>query len=119
MIALIASLVGPKLAKPVFYGVLALLVAAILSVGYCSLKRGAAEQAEQTTKSSEALADSAEQAVAVVINSNEREASVDAVVAQAEKEIDNAPDPVARRAAALRAVCGLPEYSRDPACAVQ
>lgn len=119
MIALIASLVGPKLAKPVFYGVLALLAVAILSVGYCSLKRGATEQAEQTTKSSEALADAAEQAVAVVVNANDREASVDAVVAQAEKEIDNAPNPAARRAATVRAVCLLAEYREDPACAVQ
>lgn len=119
MIALISSLVGPKLAKPVFYGILMLLAVAVLSIGYCSLKRGEAGQAKQTTRSSEAIADAAENAVAVVINANGREASVDAVVAQAEKEIDNAPDPAVRRAAALRAVCGLPEYRKDPACAVQ
>lgn len=115
----IASLVGSKPPKPVLYGAIALLVIAILSIGYCSLRRGAAEQAEQTTKSSEALADAAENAVAMVVNANDREASVDAVVAQAEKEIDNAPNPAIRRAAALRAVCGLPEYRQDPACSVQ
>lgn len=102
-------------------GIIALAVIATvgIGIGYCSLQRTATGQAKQTTRSSEAIADAAEQAVATVINTNEREASVDAVVAQAAKEIDNAPDPATARAAAFRAVCGLPEYSRDPACAVQ
>ena len=116
MIAILTSLVGPKLAKPVLYALIALLAVAVLSVGYCSLNNRAAQQAKQTTRSSEAIADAAEQAVGVVINSNARDTSVDAVVTQAAKDIDNAPDDATRRAAALAAVCSLPEYSRDSRC---
>ncbi len=118
MIALLTSLVGPKFAKPALYAIIAAMVLSALGIGKCVLDNRAAEQAKQTTRSSEAIADAAEQAVGTIINTGNRENSINDVVSQAAKEIDNAPDPSTARAAALGAVCRLPEYTHDPACAV-
>jgi len=119
MIVWLTGLVGRKLAVPVLIGAGLLLALALFGlVRSCSADR-VTEQAEQTSRSGEAIADAAQNAVATVVNANEREASVDAIVAQAAKEIDNAPDPATARAATLRAVCLLAEYRNDPACRVR
>lgn len=119
MIQFLGGIIGPKAVKP-FLIVLAVLALVIgLGVARCVWKGGAVEQAKQTTASSEALANAAESAVETVTNANARETSVDNLVTEAAKEIDNAPSPEAARAAALRAVCLLPEYRADPSCKVQ
>lgn len=119
ILTFLTGLVGPKFAKPALYALIVVTLLSTLAVGKCVLDNRAAKQAEQTTRSSDAIATAAEQAVATITNSSNREASVDEVVAQAAKEIDNAPTSSAARAAALNAVCVLPEYRLDPACAVR
>jgi hypothetical protein len=118
MIAFLTSLVGPRWAKPVFYVLLAVLAVVILSIGSCLFDKGAADQAKQTTKSSEALADAAEKSLETVVNANSRDASIDTLVTQTAEGIDNAPDAATARAVALGAVCRMPEYITDPACKV-
>lgn len=119
MIRLLDGIIGPKTVKPLLIVLAVVVLVGGLGVARCVWKGGAAQQAEQTTASSEALASAAESAVETVTNANARETSVDNLVTEAAKEIDNAPSPEAARAAALRAVCLLPEYRADPSCKVQ
>lgn len=111
-----------NLANPfIKYGIIAAAVIAILTLSFCVLTRdgGKSEQAEQGVRSNEALADAAASAVKTVTQGNDRERSIDQIVAQAEKEIDNAPSPAARRAATIAAVCSLPDYRDHPSCQVR
>ncbi|KEZ00244.1 hypothetical protein AI27_08845 [Sphingomonas sp. BHC-A] len=119
MIELLATVVGRKAAKPVFGALCALLVLAVLSIGYCSLRGGAADQAEQTTRSSDAIANAAQGAVTDIMNQSKAETAIDAGVAATKEEIGHAQDPAAIRAAVARNVCLRPEYRSDPACAVR
>ncbi len=119
MIRFLDGVLGPKSVKPLIIILGVILAVCAFGVARCIWKGGAAQQAEQTTKSGEALADAAENAVETVTNAHAREASIDTIVEEAAKEIDNAPSPEAARAATLRAVCVLEEYRLDPACTVQ
>lgn len=118
MIIWLGRIVGPKFALPVLI-VAGVLFALVFFAVVQSCTSDDTDQVEQTTRSSEAIANAAENAVATVINANERDASIDEIVSQAEKEIDNAPNAAVARAATIRAVCLLAEYRNDPACAVR
>ena len=72
--------------------------------------------AENSLRELAALAETAQDAAATVIDRAEADASVDALVEQTIQEIDNAPSDEAAGAAARAAVCRLPEYRDDPAC---
>ena len=115
----LTSIVGAKAAKPVMWCIIVLLAIAVLSVGYCTLKGGERDQARQTTKSSEALADAAKGAVSDISNQTKAETAVDAAVATVKEEVGNAVDPAAIRSAVARDVCLRREYRNDPACAVR
>jgi len=114
-----ASMVGEKATKPMFWAFAILLALILFSIGYCSLRDGAADQAEQTTRSSDAIANAAQGAVADIMIQTKAETAIDAAAAAAKEEIGNAQDPDAIRAAVARNVCLRPEYRSDPACTVR
>lgn len=119
-IAILASIVGGRAARPVFLAIIALLALGLFGLAKCVSDKNDADavqdQAEQTTRSSDAMADAAQNAVAVIVNEAKYDKTVDQVVTEAAREIDAAPTSSDARKAALRAVCGLPEYRGDPAC---
>lgn len=119
MMGALTSLVGTRLAKPLLWILVTLLAIMLLSVGYCALRGGQADQAKQTTKSSEALADAAKGAVSDISNQTKAETATDAAVATVKEEVGNAIDPAAIRSAVARDVCVRREYRNDPACAVR
>ena len=119
MMGTLTSLVGPRLAKPLLWMLLVLLSILLLSAGHCALRGGQANQAKQTTKSSEALADAAKGAVSDISNQTKAETATDAAVAAVKEEIGNASDPAAIRSAVARDICVRREYHNDPACAVR
>lgn len=122
MIALLATIVGEKLARPVFFGLLALLALAILSIGYCALHHRdntAQKQAEQTSRSGEATSNAAAAAIATIGNRTATDADIDAATANATKGIDNAQNLDDVRGAVLVGVCGQASHRNDPACRVQ
>jgi len=119
MIGLIATLVGEKLARPVFFGLLAILALIVLSIGYCSLHRSddsAAKQAEQTSRSGEAISNAAGIAIETIGNRTATDDTIDAATENATKSIDNAQSVDDVRAAVLAGVCGQPSHRDDPAC---
>lgn len=115
----LAAIVGEKAAKPVMWGAIALMVLAVFSIGYCSLRDDAVDQAEQTSRSGDAMANAAQGAVADIMTQTKAETAIDAAVAATKEEIGDAQDPAAIRAAVARDVCVRPEYRSDPACAVR
>lgn len=80
---------------------------------------GKVRQAQTEASSSEAMQEAGQAAVATVIKRSNEEMALKDLVNQSSKEIDNAPDPAAARAATLNAACQLRLYRDDPACAVR
>lgn len=116
MMTWLSRLVGADRAP----AILAIVIAIVVLIGTIILLRSCQDdggaQIEQSTKAAEAYSDAAAEAVNTVVSANDREASVDQVVTQATKEIDNAHDPDAARLAVIRATCRLRAYSRESAC---
>lgn len=102
------------LATVLAWGLIVLLVLVVLRS--CSDGRHEAAQVKQDVRSSAALAETAREAAATVIDQAAEEASVDELVAATIEEIENAPTDQAAGAAARHAICRLPEYRADPAC---
>jgi Na+-transporting methylmalonyl-CoA/oxaloacetate decarboxylase gamma subunit len=96
--------------------VLVLCFALLLSVKSCSERGQREAQAKQDVKSADAYAGAAQEAVATVTSRAKADTDVDAIVAAATLEIDNAENPVAARAAVISAVCGLQSYRYRPEC---
>lgn len=116
----IAKLVGPRFAKPVFYGlIVALLIGAGFALAKCGKSDPAAEQAEQTTRSGEAIANAADAAVETIDNRAVTEADIDAATTNAIERINNAANPDAVRDAVRDSVCQRSSHRHDPACAVR
>lgn len=82
-------------------------------------KNGEVRQAQTTAGSAEAMQEAGKDAVATVLEQADEEVALKELVAEASKEIDNAPTPAAARAATLGAACELRLYRDDPACAVR
>ena len=114
----LATIVGPKAAKPVLIGVVILL---LFGAGFTLAKctggnDGEAEQAEQTSRSSEAMANAAQNAIERIDNRTVTEDAIDAATANALEEINNASNPDDMRNAVLDGVCGQSSHRNDPAC---
>jgi hypothetical protein len=121
MIAYIAALVGQRAAKPVFFGFLVVLLIIVgLIIGRCSrTDTTAQQQAKQTTRSSDAIANAAQNAIETIDNRTVTEADVDTATAHAQRDIDNAQTTGDIRNAVLAGVCGQASHSHDPACAMR
>ena len=119
MIDFITSLVGPKFAKPLLFGLAALL---LLGVGFGLSRCGsnaAQKQAEQTTASGEAVASAAAEAIEIIGNRTVTEADIDLAVGHVQEEIKNAPDPDTIRSTVIAGLCKQASHRNDPACAVR
>ena len=121
MITWLAGIVGEKAAKPVLFGAFALLliIATLIVTKSCSNDRAVQEQADQTNRSGEAIADAAQSAIATIGNRTATDKVVDQAVATAQGNIDNAQDANAVRNAVLDSVCGSPAHRNDPACSMR
>lgn len=109
---------------PAFFGSVAFRLIAIgtvflivlIAVTQCSGQRQKAAQAGQDARSATATAETAKDAARTVIDRSEADASIDDLVAETTKEIENAETPEAAGNAARAAICRMPNYSADPAC---
>ena len=111
-----------KMARPLIYIALAVLLFGGLGIVKCSYDARKAAQARVDAKAAEAYATSAGEAVNAVAASAGREAALKDVVIEAAKDIAQAEGstneiPPAARDAALRSACKLRQYSSHPACA--
>lgn len=117
MIAWLVPLVGERLARPVFFAGMAILLILITVIAVkCSGDDGEAQQAEQTVRSGEAIAEAAAAAVDVIDDRRVTEADVAAAADQAAKEIGAAQSTQEIRGAVLKAVCAQASHRNDPAC---
>lgn len=91
----------------------------LLAFKSCTDGRKAGEQGKQDTRSAAAMAETAKEAAETVIEQAGEEASIDELVSQTQKEIEDATDEKGSRRAAMRAICSLPDYRGDPACKLQ
>jgi hypothetical protein len=80
---------------------------------------GKVHQAQTNARSSAAMQAAGAEAVSTVLNQTDEEMNLHDLVGKATKEIDDAPNPAAARAATLNAACQLRLYRDDPACAVR
>jgi len=116
----ITSIIGERFARPAIFGfVLILVFIAVFSIARCSRDDTAQRQAEQTTQSSDAIANAAEVAIGTIENRTVTEKDIDHATAIAEFEINEAADAATVRAAVLGGVCGQTSHRNDPACAVR
>lgn len=92
---------------------LALLLLVVSLVLY--FKWDDAAQPKQDARSANAVAETAKETAAVVIDRAKDDATVDQLVAETAKQIDTLPLPEAAKAA-RKAICSLVEYAKDPQC---
>ena len=95
------------------------VLALVIAVRSCSGNHQKAEQGKQDSRSAAATAETAKDAAKTVIDQAREEASIDDLVDQTQKEIDDAKDEKDSRRAAVRAICGLPEYRDHASCKLQ
>lgn len=100
-------------------GVALIIGAFVLFIAWRSHDDTPSEQAKQTTRSSEAVADAAQDAIATIGKRTATDALIDDVTVDTVKEIENAVDPFDVRDAVVAGVCRNPAHRRDPACAVR
>lgn len=108
-----------KLARPLIYIAFAVLVFGAGFLVKCQFDARKAAQARVDAKAAEAYATSAGEAVNAVAAAAGREADLDKLADKAMKELDNAQDPEAARAAVDNALCQLQLYRDRPECKVQ
>ena len=108
-----------NLARPLIYIAFAVLVFGAGFLVKCQFDARKAAQARVDAKAAEAYATSAGEAVNAVAAAAGREADLDKLADKAMKELDNAQDPEAARAAVDNALCQLQLYRDRPECKVQ
>ena len=108
-----------NLARPLIYIAFAVLVFGAGFLVKCQFDARKAAQARVDAKAAEAYATSAGEAVNAVAATAGREADLDKLADKAMKELDNAQDPEAARAAVDNALCQLQLYRDRPECKVQ
>lgn len=120
-LAWLASIVGQRAAKPVFFAVLAVvLLGSMFLLGKCSNDDDAIQaQVEQTNRSGEAISNAAEMAIDKLEDRTVTDQAIDQAVSSTVQEIDRAETADAVRAAVIAGVCGQPEHRADPACRVR
>lgn len=109
-----------KLGRPLMIGGgIVLLLLLVFALGRCTGgndTNAIKAQADQTNRSSEAIADAASDAVTMLEHRTATEDAIDQVVSQTVDEINGAQSPDAVRAAVLAGVCSQPSHRNDPAC---
>jgi type IV secretory pathway VirB6-like protein len=120
MIAWLIPIVGERFAKPVFFGLIAvILLGGVFALGRCGGDDTAQRQAEQGNRSGEAIAGAARQAIATIGDRTASDKTVDQAVDQATKDIDDAQDVDVIRGVVIDSVCQSASHRNDPACRVR
>lgn len=101
-------------AKLILFGIIALVL--FIAIKSCTGQRERAIQAGQDARSANATAATAKDVAETVIKRADSDASVDTLVRDTAKQIDELPPTEASRAA-RRAICQMPAYVGDPQCA--
>lgn len=118
--AWLVAKIGSKWATRVVIGLVGLAaLAAVFTIGRCSRHDDNTAQVNQTTASSDAIANAATTAIDTIQNRSVTEKDIDHATAVAQLEIDQAADPAAVRGAVVAGVCANPAHRNDPACAVR
>lgn len=107
---------GPRLATPVLWLMLGLLVIALLATGKCALDRGAKTEARLSRNQTDAAVNSGRDAVETVGERAASEAAGERVVKETEDEIQRAEDAGAVTDAGRDGLCRLAGYSKRPEC---
>lgn len=97
--------------------IVGVFIALFFSITRCSGDESA--QVQQTTRSTEAVASAAADAVSTLESSTASEKSIDQAVATAAQEIHDAQSAQQVHSAVTSALCGKPAYRNDPACLVR
>lgn len=100
--------------KLIAAGVVALIL--LVSVKSCTGARERAAQSQQDARGAKASAETAKGAAATVIKRADADATVDELVRETAKEIENAKTPQEAAQKARSAICGFPEYKGSPQC---
>ncbi len=92
------------------------VILAIIVIGVLWLRGSGTAQLKQDVRSADAQAETALESAAIVIDNAKAGATVDQLVAETVKEMDNAQDEKASAIAARRAICDLmPDSCQHPA----
>ena len=109
--------VNPRWIRPLLFGAaFVLVVLFLIGAQHCVSERAERAQIKQTTKSSQAIAAAAKDAVNTVAKRSDVENELDAATAIAQRNIGNAQDPNAIRRGVLDALCVRDDRRNDPAC---
>ena len=103
---------------PFFAGGVAIGLVIVL-LATCHRDNGAGKQAEQTTRSGDAMSNAAANAIDTLQNRTATDDTINAATDNAMKEIGNAQSPDDVRSAVLAGVCASASHRSDPACRVQ
>lgn len=95
-------------------GVILILLAVVVLLDQCD----DAEQVKHNEEVSEALLDAVEDASEVAEKNAEEDAGFYEIVEETKRLIEEGEDEKVSRNATIAALCKLPNYSGDPACAV-
>lgn len=98
---------------------LSLALFVLLALMFVSSNHKRVQQAKQEARSAEALTETAKEAAETVIARSASDSDIDKIVAQAAKEIENAPNEKAAGDAARAAICRMPNYRNHPSCVMQ
>lgn len=104
--------------------IVAVLVALVIGAFVLFLARRShddtpAVQAQQTTRSADAVSNAARDAIETIGNRTATDAVVDQATMDTVENINNAIDPFSVRDAVIAGVCRNPAHRNDPACAVR
>ena len=91
----------------------------LVAIKSCTGSQQKVAQATQDARSATATAETAQDAARVVIERSAADVSVDELVRQTTKEMDNADTPQAASRAARSSICRMSNYRDDPACKLQ
>lgn len=116
MMAWLTSIVGERLARPVLGVAILLALISTLGVARCVYEARKDAQTRQGVQSSEAIANAAQDAIAIVGNRADAETAIDIATRQAKEEIGNAQNPDDINRAVAGAICMYEIYRNDPAC---
>jgi hypothetical protein len=116
----ISSAIGIVRTNRTVQVVLLMLIAAVVTFTVAKCTGGKdTSQIEQTSRSGEAISDAAASAIGTIGNRTATDATIDAAVANAAKEIDNAQSVDALRNSVIASVCAKSSHRNDPACKVR
>jgi uncharacterized alpha/beta hydrolase family protein len=94
-------------------GVIILLIV-IVSIKSCQGSRQKAAQGQQDTRTATATQETAIDAAQTVIERSDKDATLDQLVTETQKEIANATDSKISRTAAANAICGMFDGDSKP-----